>query len=275
MRKFIQGAALAAMTVLLVNTGPSLAATYNTFRLDEMPDFTQTDPALGLPNGGRMYCAPVAAANALVWLAERRGFARLLPVRGLSTTEKVATVAQTLGQSKFMSTAPKGGTSKHRFLTGLENYISESGYSADLSYRGRWKMPSRFGAGQSVPDIDWITDEFEDGNAVWLAIGFYREGKMPGDLQRIGGHIVTVAGYGVDASGAPERDTLILHDSDDGGGTEIQRIFLQTQTLRKGHFVDRKGNRAGDAQGHLVATSGYRLRSGILAIIDSAVSLDL
>ncbi len=254
---------------------PATAASYDTFRLDEMPDFTQTDPALGLPNGGRMYCAPVAAANALVWLAERRGFARLLPVRGLSTTEKVSTVAKTLGHGDFMSTAPKGGTTPEKFLVGLENYAESAGYRANLDYRGRWKMPSRFGGGQDIPDLDWITGEFDDGHAIWLAIGFYEPGKLPGEYRRIGGHMVTVAGYGVGPDGAPDRDTVILHDSDDGGGTQIQRVYLTTEEIRQGDFVDRNGRKLARADGHLMATGGYRLRRGIVAIIDSAISLGL
>ena len=275
MRDALKIAAIAGLATLSAYAGPAIAAAYDTQRLDRMPDFTQTDPALGLPNGGRKYCAPVAAANALVWLSEDRGYSRLLPIRGLSTTEKVATVARTLGEPDFMSTAPKGGTSHHRFLTGLERYIEQASYNATLRYRGRWQMEDRFVDSLSAPDISWIRDQFDDGAAVWLSIGFYEEGSTPGELKRIGGHIVTVAGYGVDANGSADRDMLILHDSDDDGGTEIQRQYLGFEELRRGHFTNRDGDHAGDADGHLVVKSGYRLRSGIVAIIDSAISLEL
>ncbi len=272
--KSVRNAALATFALAGILASPAPAATYDTFRLDEMPDFTQTDPALGLPNGGRMYCAPVAAANALVWLAERRGFSRLLPVRGLSTIEKVATVARTLGEPDFMSTAPKGGTTNGRFLAGLENYAEEAGYRASLDFRGRWEMPSRFGGGGNIPSLDWIIDQFDDGNALWLGIGFYVEGKLPGQYVRVAGHMVTVAGYGVDENGDPERNTLILHDSDDGGGTEIQRLYLRTEPLRDASFVSRDGELS-DARDHLFVSHGYRLRNGYFAIIDSAISLGL
>ena len=275
MTSFVRTAAFATTLLLVFSATPALTATYDTFRLDRMPDFTQTDPALGLPNGGRMYCAPVAAANALVWLAEHRGFARLLPIRGLTTTEKVATVAKTLGEPDFMSTAPKGGTSPSRFLIGLENYTKHAGYSADISYRGRWQMPSRFGGGGDVPDYDWITEQFDDGNALWIAIGFYEEGNLTGELKRVGGHMVTIAGYGVDEHGDPESSTLILHDSDDRQSSEIQRIYLRTESLRGGWFLNADEERATEADGHLAVTGGYRLRSGIIAIIDSAIALGL
>jgi len=174
-----------------------------------------------------------------------------------------------------MSTAPKGGTSHHRFLTGLERYIDQADYNADLRYRGRWQMPGRFVDHQSAPDIDWIRDRFEDGAAVWLSLGYYREGDRPGELQRIGGHFVTVAGYGIDADGSADRDALILHDSDDGGGSVIQRHHLSFEELRTGTFVDRDGKPTTDTEGHLVVKKGYRLRRGIIAIIDSAISLEL
>ncbi len=266
---------IAGIAVLSTYSGSALAAAYDTQRLDRMPDFTQTDPTLGLPNGGRMYCAPVAAANALVWLSEDRGFSRLLPVRGLSTTEKVASVARMLGSRDFMSTAPKGGTSHKKFLTGLERYIEKANYSATLRYRGRWPIPERFVDRQSAPNIDWIRDQFDDGAAVWLSIGFYQEGNLPGELKRIGGHFVTLAGYGVDASGSADRDVLILHDSDDGGGTEIQRHHLGFKELRRGKFVDYNDHPLGDVDGHLFVSRGYPLRSGLIAIIDSAISLEL
>ncbi len=136
-------------------------------------------------------------------------------------------------------------------------------------------MPSRFGGGGDIPDLDWITEQFDDGNALWLAIGFYRQGKLPGEFHRIGGHMVTVAGYGIDENGDAERDTLVLHDSDDGGGTQLQRIYLRTAALRNGWFMDSNDERTVETNGHLMVTHGYHLRSGVIAIIDSAISLGL
>ena len=275
MRDQLKIATVAGVAALTAWSGMTFAAAYDTRRLDTMPDFTQTDPALGLPNGGRKYCAPVAAANALVWLSEDRGFNRLLPVRGLSTTEKVATVARTLGESDYMSTAPKGGTSHHRFLTGLERYIEQADYNARLRYRGRWRMEDRFVDDLSPPDVDWIREQFDDGAAVWLSIGFYEEGSAPGELRRLGGHIVTVAGYGVDADGSPDRDVVILHDSDDNGGSVIQRHYLAFEDRRDGTFILPDGSHGGDVGGHMQVIRGYNLRSDIIAIIDSAMSLEM
>jgi hypothetical protein len=117
-------------------SGDVQAAAYDTSRLERMPDFTQTDARLGLPGGGKNYCVPVATANVLVWLAEHKGYKNLLPIQGLTTIEKVASVAGQLGSAQFMSTAPKGGTNLQRFVTGLSAYIEQQGYSTSIDSYG-------------------------------------------------------------------------------------------------------------------------------------------
>ena len=47
-------------------------------RINEVPDVMQMDPAGDLPFGGSYSCAPVSAANYLVWLAEN-GYPDLAP----------------------------------------------------------------------------------------------------------------------------------------------------------------------------------------------------
>ena len=82
-------------------TGEVRAAAYDTSRLDRMPDFSQTDRRLGLPNGGSKYCVPVATANVLVWLAEQRGYKKLLPVRGVEHNRKGCQRCNRIGQQPF------------------------------------------------------------------------------------------------------------------------------------------------------------------------------
>ena len=63
-----------------------------------------------------------------------------LPVQGLSTIEKVASVAGQLGSAQFMSTAPKGGTNLQRFVTGLSAYIEQQGYSTSIDSYGPYRF---------------------------------------------------------------------------------------------------------------------------------------
>ena len=266
---------LIVLMILFLLAGPVQAASYDTSRMDQFPDFSQTDPALGLPGGGKYYCVPVATANALVWYAKERGYSDLLPVQGMSLTEKVSTVARQLGQDRYMSTAPKGGTSQVKFMQGLSAYISDRGYSSKISYRGRWRMPKKYGRIDiGAPDIYDIQDKFSSGAAVFLSIGYYKEGDRPGELKRIGGHFVTVVGFGVDKNGNVDRDMVVLHDPGDARSASVKERYLRLEKMRNGQFVSRNGSES-DASEHLKITGGMRFRRGIVGVIDAVVSLDL
>jgi len=266
---------LVALIVLLLLSGPAQAASYDTSRMDQFPDFAQTDPALNLPGGGTHYCVPVATANALVWYAKERGYNDLLPVKGLSLTEKVSTVARQLGDSRYMSTAPKGGTSHVKFMKGLSAYISDAGYSSKISYRGRWGMPKKYGRMEvGAPDIYSIQDKFSSGSAVFLSVGFYKEGDRPGELKRISGHFVTVVGFGVDKKGNVDRDMVVLHDPGDRRSPDVKKRYLRLEPMRGHRFINRNGDES-DARDHLKITEGMRLRRGVIGVIDAVVALEL
>ena len=262
------------LMIILVFGGQANAAAYDTSRMDQFPDFSQRDPALNLPGGGKYYCVPVATANALVWYAQERGFSNLLPVTGLSITEKVAAVARKLGEDQYMSTAPKGGTNPLQFLRGLSAYIKDAGYSSSVLYRGLWPMPRKYGKVEvGAPDIDWIQEKFSSGSAMFISLGFYKKGDRAGDLNRVGGHQVTVVGFGVDKSGHVDRDYVVLHDPDDGS-RNVARRYLKLEPLRNRTFVDSKGNEM-DATDFLAVTDGMRLRSGYIAVVEAVYALDL
>ncbi len=266
---------LIALLIFALFSSPVQAASYDTSRMDQFPDFAQTDPALNLPGGGKFYCVPVATANALVWYAKERGYSELLPVKGLTLTDKVANVARQLGEDRYMSTAPKGGTSHVKFMQGLSSYISDAGYSSKISYRGRWRMPKKYGRVESsAPDILDIHEKFSGGAAVFLSIGFYEEGSRPGELRRIGGHFVTVVGVGVDKNGNIDRDTVILHDPGDKASAGVEKRYLRLEKMRRGRFVDSRSNEV-DAGDHLKIVDGMNLRRGVVGVIDAAIALDL
>lgn len=266
---------LAVLFLLAILHGPTVAAAYDTTRMDQFPDFSQTDPALKLPGGGTYYCVPVATANALVWYAQERGYTDLLPVKGLSLTEKVSAVARKLGNKRYMSTAPKGGTSHLKFVKGLSAFVADAGYSSTIVYNARWKMPKGYGKSEvGAPGIETIQEKFASGSAVFLSIGYYKEGDRPGELKRLGGHFVTVVGYGVDKDGNVDRDMVVLHDPGDKRSPTVKRRYLRLEQLREGRFVNRRGEER-DASEHLKVTEGMRLKSGYIAVIDAVVSLDL
>lgn len=265
--------AMSAAAVAVASPDRAAARAQDLRRIKEIPDFSQTDPRLGLPNGGEMYCAPVAAANGLVWLAEHRGFSQLLPVQGLSLTEKVAMLARALGSSALMSTAPKGGTTFDRFLFGLERYALQVGYRPVVAYRGRWPMPARFRAGPGPVDRAWMVREFDYDRVVWASIGFYETMRGQG-LRRVGGHMITMVGYGRGPNGRVDHDAVSFHDSDDRSD-RVRQLHLKLQPRWRGALVDRSGRRVDDVGQMLEIVAGLSLRDDVTALIDGAASLTL
>jgi len=256
-------------------TGEVRAAAYDTSRLDRMPDFSQTDRRLGLPNGGDSYCVPVATANVLVWLAEQRGYKNLLPVKGLSTIEKVASVATELGSSRLMSTAPKGGTNLQKFVNGLSSFVEQSGYQASIEAHGPARFHNVTRNNIGAPDMHKIRSEFAQGAGVWISVGFFREGARSGDLERIGGHMTTMAGFGVNENGATDRDVIILHDPDDGHSANVQRRYLHPERIRNAFYVDSSGKQITRLDDYLDVSRAFNMRRGYRAILMHVFVLDM
>ena len=267
--------ATATWVALASVTGEVRAAAYDTSRLDRMPDFSQTDRRLGLPNGGSKYCVPVASANVLVWLAEHRGYKNLLPIKGLSTIEKVSSVASELGSSSLMSTAPKGGTNLQKFVNGLSSFIKQSGYSASIEAHGPWRFRNVTRNNVGAPDMYKIRSEFANGAGVWISVGFFKEGNRSGDLQRIGGHMTIMAGFGVNEKGATDRDVIILHDPDDGHSANVERRYLHPERIRNAFYVDSNGRQITRLDDYLDVSGAFNMRSGYRAILLHVFVLDM
>ncbi len=263
----------AAWLAMVGATGEVRAAVYDTSRLDRMPDFTQTDSRLGLPGGGKNYCVPVATANVLVWLAEHKGYKNLLPIQGLTTIEKVASVAGQLGSSQFMSTAPKGGTNLQRFVTGLSAYIEQQGYSTSIDSYGPYRFNDVRKAHVGAPDWRSIRASFARGAGVWVSVSFFKEGKTRGELTRVGGHMTTMAGFGVNERGSTDRDVIILHDPDDSRSATLQRRYLQPQEVRNEYGL--YGQHRFELDGFLDVTKSFGMRAGYRAIITNVFVLDI
>ncbi len=256
-------------------TGEVKAAAYDTSRLDRMPDFSQTDSRLGLPGGGSHYCVPVATANVLVWFAEYRGYKNLLPVQGLSTIEKVASVAGRLGNDQLMSTAPKGGTNLQKFVDGLDAYVREAGYSSSISAYGPIPFSNVARSHAGAPDWNSIRSDFAGGAGVWVSVSFFEETRKPGEWRRLGGHMATMAGFGVDERGSTDRDVIILHDPDDGHAASAQRRYLRTESLRNVRAVDGSGQVMFEMDDYLDVTRDFNMRQGYRAVITNVFVLDM
>ncbi len=254
-------------------SGEARAAAYDTSRLDRMPDFTQTDSRLGLPGGGRHYCVPVATANVLVWLAEYRGYKNLLPVQGLTTIEKVATVAGRLGSDEFMSTAPVGGTPLQKFVDGLAGFISEAGYRPSVDAYGPYEFRNVAHNHVGPPDMNDIKSEFARGKGVWITVSFFKETSKRGELALVQGHMTTMAGFGVNERGETDRDVIILHDPAENVRSEVERRYLQPEVVR--NEFGSYGNYRFELDGFMDVSKSFGMRGDYRAIITNVFVLDM
>ncbi|MFW6162298.1 MAG: hypothetical protein ACODAJ_05970, partial [Planctomycetota bacterium] len=161
-------------------------------RLGSMPDFYQADRAYGpLPRGGRAYCGPTAAANALVWL-DTHGFADLLPAAAPGPQDQLELI-RTLGAAKYMHTHPVRGTGPAGIMRGIRHYCSTRGYAVTTEYAG-WRTESCRVAPQ--PAVPWMLRSTMGASSLILNVGWYAaDADKAVDYTRTGGHYVTVAGY--------------------------------------------------------------------------------
>ncbi|MEL6283020.1 MAG: hypothetical protein AAFQ73_09745 [Pseudomonadota bacterium] len=265
---------LLVAAVIGLAAGASYAAPYNTKRIDDIPDFTQYDPALGLPNGGKYHCAVVAAANALVWLADRKGFKRLLPVRGVTVMDRVSSVVQSLSSEKYMATDPgfgePGGTQTHRFLSGLERYLDDAGYRGRIRYQGIWPMPRKYAKRTGPVDLRWAARRFERGDAMWVGLRFYRDDGL-GGLKPINGHMVTMVGYGVGPDGRNDANAIVIRDPSAGEDP----YYLKIKARANGRIYTQSGKRLRDARGVAEVVAGYPVRKDVIVLLEKIIALEL
>jgi hypothetical protein len=108
---------------------------------------------------------------------------------------------------------------------------------------------------------------------VWVSVSFFKEGRTRGELTRVGGHMTTMAGFGVDERGSTDRDVIILHDPDDSRSATLQRRYLQPEEVRNEYGL--YGRQRFDLDGFLDVTKSFKMRKGYRAIITNVFVLDI
>ena len=138
--------------------------------MNSIPDLTQTDPSLGLSDGGMKSWASVTATNRFGWLADK-GYENMV-IRDENGSVSYAKTAQLLDEVLYPLT--DRGSLSPLFLGGVEHYLSGQGYAEDvyhLEYQS-WLHPEGF-EGISIPNINSIKKGIVGDGAVWLFVGFY------------------------------------------------------------------------------------------------------
>lgn len=214
----------------------------------KMPDFNQTSKKYGpLPGKGYNYCGPVAASNALMWLASK-GYTKLLPEKKLSTKSQYEMI-KILGSSKYMNTSASRGTGVQSTVNGLKKYIHEKGYKVSIKKKGLG-----YELGGEPPSPNWIANGLLGSSNVLVNLGWYEYDSKKDIYKRVSGHFVTVAGV--------KENKLIIHDPASRG--KSKNDFITFEQIKSGSFT--RGKRK--AKGH------WKMRgiksSNKIAIIDGA-----
>ena len=242
-------------------------------RFTDTPDLTQTDPELELPGDGESHCAPVAASNALTWLADH-GFERLMPP-GEDAKERQKLLVRRLSSRRFMATNELNGTGSRAVLAGLHRYLESVGVPYKrLAYQGWRAHQQRFSTGVRVPELGFIRDGLGDRSVVLINAGWYQPVKDGRLFLRRGGHWLAVVGIDVDEHGAPTPDVLVLRDSAPYAGTEPALEYAKLERIERGYLNEIKASLP--ARGYYKLGGGMHVkRPGEVAILDGVVVLEL
>ena len=238
-------------------------------KINEIPDYEQTDSAYGgFAGGGQQYCGPTSASNALMWLDDH-GYDTLIvntPDRKKDQHDCIVV----LGASDYMNALD--GTSANDFLVGLDRFVREKDYTyVRLDYQGWRSHPAAFDLGTMVPELEWIQHGIESTAVAWINIGWYTYESSNDTYSRQGGHWLTVVGYGFDGT-SPNPDYLVLHDPWVATGNRYVRL----ETLASGTLAGNQQGLPRDAAGYFNLTDGMAMSStDEAAILDGAVVLEM
>jgi len=227
-----------------------------------LPSFLQTDPTAGLPNGGRMYCAPVAVSNSLAVM-----FAAELKEQGLHQVGLI----KLLASNGYMCTHPERGTRMpNQLLRAVQRFVRKRKVD-DFTLRmvGIRDCDREFSRAHRKPSLQTIHEALAGGAAVWLNVGWYDHDPETGIYQRDDGHWVTAVGYDMGSGETQEPGFLLIHDPRVGG-----RLQVGTRALTVGRIEGSSRDYEFPAKDIYQLTSGLPLKRGTdCALLDAVVIL--
>lgn len=229
------------------------------------PDLLQTDSKAGFPGGGKMFCAPVAVSNGLMWLAAN-GYPALAPVAKDPQAAQHALVLA-LAEPRFLNQDLGEGTGAGDLLRGVASWVKQAGYTYKrVEFQGWRKHGPSYSTGVAVPQLDWVKRALLGPSAVWLNVGWYKHTKE--GYARVSGHWVTLVGY--------DGDVLIVHDPSprsEQGGVQ-NRVTIRE--IAGGQLTGKKAELPLGATGYFAITGGLPVKNGAhVGIIDGVAVLEM
>ncbi len=242
-------------------------------KIYSIPSYIKTDPAYGgFPGGGEGYCVPVSISNSLMWLSNN-GFPNLAS-HSRDRKKDQHDIAYLLGSYNYMNTSTT--TTLNNLCRGLKRYILEKGYSYKrLEYQGIGSVDSEYRTGKTIPDLEWIKLGIRGYASAWLQIGWYTYNPSIDEYTSIGGHMLTLAGYGHDGK-SPNPNYLITHDTSARAGTAIANQYILPVSIHSGRLKGKIPGNLWSAEGFYKMTGGLCTMAGAdFGILDGAIVLEM
>jgi hypothetical protein len=172
--------------------------------LEGMPSFYQRNSEFD--GGGKNFCGPTAASNALMWLADN-GYPNLKPAAENGYRAQTEMIKQLAG---FMGTY-RQGTPVSAFTCGVKTYLKTAGYSSkSWVYSGN----SSANRTQDPPDINLLKAVSAGNTAIWFSVGWYSLDESNQKYTRECGHWLTLVGFGKNRDGEDDSNRLVIADSE-------------------------------------------------------------
>lgn len=228
-----------------------------------MPDFCQENK--NLPDNGSTYCGPVAASNILVHL-DRNRFQNLLDVTDPADNDQLELI-KLLGSNRYMRTSLHG-TPPINLMSGLEQYITDRGYTPSIKWRGK-ESGGKYASGTELPDPAWLKKEIENGSHAILIMGFYE--KLEGGITlflRSGAHYVTLNGFKSDRE-------IFIHDPGPHSGKEPKKELYKLVPIQDGRMGSGLGGSVRSANGYWMLEAINPINPSPVLILEGVVVFNI
>lgn len=168
--------------------------------------------------GSNAFCGPTAVSNGVMYWVKTLGYKKLNPQSQVEMVKK-------LGSDDYMKSFD--GTGLYRLTWGLQKYLKDYGHSlkratiqhvATLTDRNSLNGLSYVKLTEKKDKIDikkFKKQIIQPKSTVILLWGDYKKNSH-GELERTGGHFVTVVGYGENKEGELDKNWIVFHNPGTG-----------------------------------------------------------